>query len=182
MHHRTITAPHRTAPPHPDRSVNNTFNIQGVLDNTMPFKTVEDAARLRLRISECFERAALPQTTPEVRQGGGWGGTGGRERWGQPRLCCVSFCGGRESGAGLTFKNVRLCLPPLLQERKQLLSIVIVGGGPTGVEVGEATVLAVPVQSCAVREAPAPYSIALVDNTLYRSAPVPHRPAPAEQP
>jgi len=27
---------------------------------------VEDAARLRLRISECFERAALPQTTPEV--------------------------------------------------------------------------------------------------------------------
>ena len=32
----------------------------------MFFKTVEDAARLRLRISECFERAALPQTTPEV--------------------------------------------------------------------------------------------------------------------
>ena len=30
---------------------------------------VEDAARLRLRISECFERAALPQTTPEVHLG-----------------------------------------------------------------------------------------------------------------
>ena len=47
-------------------SINNTFNIQGVKDHTMFFKTVEDAARLRLRISECFERAALPQTTPEV--------------------------------------------------------------------------------------------------------------------
>ncbi|KAI7836386.1 hypothetical protein COHA_009749 [Chlorella ohadii] len=66
-------------------SINNTFNIQGVEENTMFFKTVEDAARLRLRISECFERAALPQTTPE--------------------------------------------------ERKKLLSFVIVGGGPTGVEV-----------------------------------------------
>ncbi|KAL4428590.1 hypothetical protein ABPG77_008902 [Micractinium sp. CCAP 211/92] len=66
-------------------SVNNTFNIEGVKEHTMFFKTVEDAARLRLRISECFERAALPQTTAE--------------------------------------------------ERKKLLSFVIVGGGPTGVEV-----------------------------------------------
>lgn len=65
--------------------VNNTFGIQGVAENTNFFKSVEDAARLRLRVSECFERAALPQTTPE--------------------------------------------------ERAKLLSIVIVGGGPTGVEV-----------------------------------------------
>jgi NADH:ubiquinone reductase (non-electrogenic) len=47
--------------------VNNTFGIQGVKEHTMFFKTVEDAARLRLRVSECFERAALPATTPEVR-------------------------------------------------------------------------------------------------------------------
>ncbi|KAI3439031.1 hypothetical protein D9Q98_001441 [Chlorella vulgaris] len=66
-------------------SVNNTFGIQGVGQHTMFFKSVEDASRLRLRISECFERAALPQTTPE--------------------------------------------------ERRKLLSFVIVGGGPTGVEV-----------------------------------------------
>lgn len=65
--------------------VNNTFGIQGVAEHTNFFKSVEDAARLRLRISECFERAALPQTTPE--------------------------------------------------ERQKLLSFVIVGGGPTGVEV-----------------------------------------------
>lgn len=65
--------------------VNNTFGIQGVQENTLFFKSVEDAAKLRLRVSECFERAALPQTTPE--------------------------------------------------ERRKLLSIVIVGGGPTGVEV-----------------------------------------------
>lgn len=65
--------------------VNNTFGIQGVSEHTNFFKSVEDAAKLRLRISECFERAALPQTTPE--------------------------------------------------ERRKLLSFVIVGGGPTGVEV-----------------------------------------------
>lgn len=65
--------------------INNTFGIQGVEENTISFKTVEDAAKLRLRISECFERAALPHTTEE--------------------------------------------------ERRQLLSFVIVGGGPTGVEV-----------------------------------------------
>lgn len=66
-------------------SVNNTFGIAGVKEHTTFFKTVEDASRLRLRVSECFERAALPQTTPE--------------------------------------------------ERRKLLSFVIVGGGPTGVEV-----------------------------------------------
>lgn len=65
--------------------VNNTFGIEGVEEHTTFFKTVEDAARLRLRVSECFERAALPTTTKE--------------------------------------------------ERQKLLSIVIVGGGPTGVEV-----------------------------------------------
>jgi NADH dehydrogenase FAD-containing subunit len=65
--------------------VNNTFGIQGVQEHTSFFKSVEDASRLRLRVSECFERAALPQTTAE--------------------------------------------------ERRQLLSFVIVGGGPTGVEV-----------------------------------------------
>ena len=65
--------------------VNNTFGIAGVAEHTNFFKSVEDAARLRLRVYECFERAALPQTTPE--------------------------------------------------ERRRLLSFVIVGGGPTGVEV-----------------------------------------------
>lgn len=49
------------------------------------FKSIEDAARLRRHVSECFERAALPQTLPE--------------------------------------------------ERKRLLSFVVCGGGPTGVEV-----------------------------------------------
>eukprot|EP00889_Picochlorum_renovo_P004962 jgi/Picre1/31992/NNA_007340.t1 len=65
--------------------VNNTFGVQGVEEYTTFFKTVEDAARLRLRVSECFERAALPATSKE--------------------------------------------------ERQKLLSFVIVGGGPTGVEV-----------------------------------------------
>ena len=65
--------------------INNTFGIQGVQEYTNFFKTVEDASKLRLRVSECFERAALPATTAE--------------------------------------------------ERAKLLSFVIVGGGPTGVEV-----------------------------------------------
>jgi NADH:ubiquinone reductase (non-electrogenic) len=65
--------------------VNNTFGIKGVEEHTTFFKTVEDASRLRLRVSECFERAALPATSSE--------------------------------------------------EIEKLLSFVIVGGGPTGVEV-----------------------------------------------
>ncbi|EFJ43711.1 hypothetical protein VOLCADRAFT_76599 [Volvox carteri f. nagariensis] len=66
-------------------SVNNTFGIRGVDQYCFYFKSIEDAGRLRARVSECFERAALP-ATPE-------------------------------------------------EERKKLLTFVVVGGGPTGVEV-----------------------------------------------
>lgn len=66
-------------------SVNNTFGIKGVKEHCMFFKSIEDASALRRRISECFERAALPYTPEE--------------------------------------------------ERKRLLSFVVCGGGPTGVEV-----------------------------------------------
>ncbi|KAG2486568.1 hypothetical protein HYH03_014738 [Edaphochlamys debaryana] len=66
-------------------SVNNTFGIKGVDQYCTYFKSIEDASRLRARVSECFERAALP-ATPE-------------------------------------------------EERKRLLTFVVVGGGPTGVEV-----------------------------------------------
>lgn len=47
-------------------SVNNTFGIKGVEEHTFFFKNIEDANRLRRRVSECFERASLPQTTEEV--------------------------------------------------------------------------------------------------------------------
>lgn len=40
--------------------MNNTFGIKGVADHCMFFKSIEDASALRKRISECFERAALP--------------------------------------------------------------------------------------------------------------------------
>lgn len=66
-------------------SINNTFGIQGVQEHTFFFKSITDANKLRRQVSECFERAALPNTSQE--------------------------------------------------EKKQLLSFVVVGGGPTGVEV-----------------------------------------------
>lgn len=66
-------------------SINNTFGIKGVDKHCMFFKSIDDANKLRQRVSECFERAALPQTPEE--------------------------------------------------ERKRLLSFVVCGGGPTGVEV-----------------------------------------------
>lgn len=47
-------------------SVNNTFGIKGVAENTIFFKSIEDANRLRRQVSECFERAALPQTSEKV--------------------------------------------------------------------------------------------------------------------
>ncbi|KAK9839229.1 hypothetical protein WJX81_002839 [Elliptochloris bilobata] len=66
-------------------SSNNTFGIKGVEDHCFFFRSITNANELRRRVSECFERAALPQSTSE--------------------------------------------------ERKKLLSFVVVGGGPTGVEV-----------------------------------------------
>jgi NADH:ubiquinone reductase (non-electrogenic) len=66
-------------------SVSATFGIQGVFENSMFLKNMEDARRLRNHINKCIERAALP---------------------------CLSQ-----------------------EERKKLLSFVIVGCGPTGVEV-----------------------------------------------
>jgi hypothetical protein len=47
-------------------SVNNTFGIKGVEQYCYYFKSIEDANRLRGRVSECFERAALPATPEEV--------------------------------------------------------------------------------------------------------------------
>lgn len=39
---------------------------QGVAEYCCYFKSIEDANALRRRVSECFERAALPQTPEEV--------------------------------------------------------------------------------------------------------------------
>lgn len=47
-------------------SVNNTFGIKGVSDHCMFFKSIEDASALRRRISECFERAALPYVSNSI--------------------------------------------------------------------------------------------------------------------
>jgi NADH dehydrogenase FAD-containing subunit len=48
-------------------SINNTFGIKGVQEHTMFFKNIDDANRLRRRMSDCFERASLPQASEEVR-------------------------------------------------------------------------------------------------------------------
>ena len=47
-------------------SVNNTFGCPGVEEHTQFFKSVDDARKFRRRVLQCFERAALPETTPEV--------------------------------------------------------------------------------------------------------------------
>lgn len=47
-------------------SVNNTFGIKGVKEHTLAFRGIRDATALRRQVSECFERAALPHTPPEV--------------------------------------------------------------------------------------------------------------------
>jgi len=48
-------------------SINNTFGIKGVQEHTFFFKSITDANKLRRQVSECFERAALPNTSQEVR-------------------------------------------------------------------------------------------------------------------
>lgn len=47
-------------------SVNNTFGIKGVNEYCYYFKNIDDASKLRSRISESFERAALPSTPSDV--------------------------------------------------------------------------------------------------------------------
>ena len=47
-------------------SSNNTFGIKGVEDHCFFFRSITNANELRRRVSECFERAALPQCTREV--------------------------------------------------------------------------------------------------------------------
>lgn len=65
--------------------MNNTFGIKGVEDHCHFLKSIDDAHRLRLRISRVIEHAGLPHLTPE--------------------------------------------------ERRRHLNFVVVGGGPTGVEL-----------------------------------------------
>ena len=47
--------------------INNTFGIKGVQEHTFFFKSITGANKLRRQVSECFERAALPNTSQEVR-------------------------------------------------------------------------------------------------------------------
>ena len=47
-------------------SINNTFGCPGVEEHTQFFKSVEDARKFRRKVLQCFERAALPQTSSEV--------------------------------------------------------------------------------------------------------------------
>ncbi len=46
----------------------NTFGIEGVAENALFLKTIEDAQRIRRRILECFERASRPDTGAEKRR------------------------------------------------------------------------------------------------------------------
>jgi hypothetical protein len=67
----TKTPPRPLYPPPQVGSVNNTFGITGVKEHCMFFKSIENASALRRRVSECFERAALPYVSR--RKGcGGW--------------------------------------------------------------------------------------------------------------
>lgn len=44
-------------------SVNNTFGVPGVYEHCHFLKSLEDAHNLRTRVTECFERATLPNVS-----------------------------------------------------------------------------------------------------------------------
>lgn len=44
-------------------SVNNTFGVPGVNEHCFFLKTLEDAHNLRTHITDCFERASLPNVS-----------------------------------------------------------------------------------------------------------------------
>lgn len=45
-----------------------TFNTPGVRDNALFFKDIGDARKVKRRIRECFELAAMPRVTPQMRR------------------------------------------------------------------------------------------------------------------
>jgi NADH dehydrogenase len=49
-------------------AVSRTFGTPGVRENAMFFRDIGDAKRVKRRVRECFELAALPTTTPEMKQ------------------------------------------------------------------------------------------------------------------
>ena len=49
-------------------AVARTFKTPGVRENAMFFKDVGDARQVKRRVQECFELAALPTTSPEMRK------------------------------------------------------------------------------------------------------------------
>eukprot|EP00877_Chromochloris_zofingiensis_P004510 jgi/Chrzof1/1405/Cz10g06180.t1 len=170
-------------------SVNNTFGIKGVGDYCNFFKSIEDAQNLRRRVSECFERAALPAPS-EIYKGKclcctlTWllnaqllahqrtqlyircnstnelvpSGTSVKIGTIQRRLawplrkddthksrngskifafCSLAFL--FQSSSNMSMRHIMALTHRTLQtpdeERRKLLSFVVVGGGPTGVEV-----------------------------------------------
>lgn len=66
-------------------SVTNTFGTPGAVEHALFLKSAEDAARLRARVHDAFERAALPVTSAEERA----------------RLLTFVICGGGPTGSEL---------------------------------------------------------------------------------
>lgn len=110
------------------------------------FKSIEDAKALRRRVSECFERAALPAVSRPRR---GRGRRLPRFRLPARSLCAPAFppqlcCKWQVLGTCHLHTHTQHINTPTLNhyhrqtpedERKKLLSFIVVGGGPTGVEV-----------------------------------------------
>ena len=82
--------------------INNTFGIKGVQEHTFFFKSITDANKLRRQVSECFERAALPNTSQEVRPPShaeserqkrlAKAGSERQKRMAKGNMCLVSVC------------------------------------------------------------------------------------------
>ena len=129
-------------------------------ENTFFFKGIRDALKLRRQISECFERASLPHTTNEVPspslsgpgQAPECASAGAYSRYwhhlcADARPCGTTqlqwyggahwlvSCGARQNAQNVAEVGNRSSPGCGMQERQKLLSFVIVGGGPTGVEV-----------------------------------------------
>ena len=98
------------------------------------FKSIEDANRLRRQIAESFERAALPGIPAEVHSS-------------TKHQAIATSALRQQHQTALMTKMMSLIaevedemvtsgnMSQMLQEKQQRLTFVIVGGGPTGVEV-----------------------------------------------
>lgn len=97
--------------------VPSTFNVPGVREHAFFLKEASDARNVRKRLHDCFEAASLPMSAASPAS-----------------AAAAAAAGGSSSATSATTKSLEERQRAHEAEVARLLTFVVVGGGPTGVE------------------------------------------------